>query len=136
MDCVKRVRPAPAIMGASAVLVLAGCLWMTALSVASAEPHHVGMKNKSFTPERVTIKAGDTVEWINDDQDVHLVVSGKDLQDPNLAKPLDSGTLLPGQRYLFTFTKPGTYPYMCVIHWSLQSITGAGGMMGEVVVEP
>jgi plastocyanin len=64
------------------------------------------------------------------------VISGESLEDPNKGKPLDSGTLLPGQRYTFRFTKPGRYPYMCVIHWSLQSITGKGGMLGEVVVEP
>jgi plastocyanin len=94
------------------------------------------MKDRVFTPVTVTIKVGDTIEWINDDQDVHLVVSGKDLQDPSLGKPLDSGTLLPNQHFKFTFEKPGRYPYMCVIHWSLQSITGAGGMVGEVIVEP
>lgn len=111
-------------------------LWVSVSAPALAEPHHVFMKNRTFTPETLTIKAGESVEWNNDDQDVHLVISGKDLQDPNIGKPLDSGTLLPGQYFIFTFTKPGRYPYMCVIHWSLQSITGKGGMLGEVVVEP
>jgi plastocyanin len=96
----------------------------------------ISMKNRQFSPDTVTVKVGDSVVWINDDEDVHQVISGKDLSDPSLGKPLDSGTLLPGQRLTFTFTKPGTYPYMCVIHWSLQSITGKGGMLGEVVVEP
>lgn len=105
-------------------------------SPAWGEPHHVGMQHRTFTPETLTIKVGETVEWLNDDQDVHQVISGQDLQDPNLGKPLDAGTLLPGQRFKYTFTKPGRYPYMCVIHWSLQSITGKGGMLGEVVVEP
>jgi len=105
-------------------------------SPAWGETYKVSMKNRTFTPETLTIKVGETVEWINDDEDVHQVISGKDLQDPSLAKPLDGGTLLPGQHYLFKFEKPGKYPYMCVIHWSLQSITGKGGMIGEVVVEP
>ena len=105
-------------------------------SPAWGETYKVSMKNRMFTPETLTIKAGETVEWINDDEDVHQVISGKDLSDPSLAKPLDGGTLLPGQYYIFKFEKPGKYPYMCVIHWSLQSITGKGGMIGEVVVEP
>lgn len=114
-----------------------GCLlWVLASSPASAEPHHVGMQNRTFTPEALTIKVGDTVDWVNNDTDVHIVVSGKDLADPNVGKPLDSGTMLPNQHYKYTFTKPGRYPYMCVIHWSLQSITGKSGMLGEVVVEP
>lgn len=114
-----------------------GCLlWVLASSPASAELRHVSMKNRTFTPDTMTIKAGETIEWFNDDQDVHLVISGESLDDPNKGKPLDSGTLLPGQHYSFRFTKPGRYPYMCVIHWSLQSITGKGGMVGEIVVEP
>jgi plastocyanin len=109
--------------------------WLVA-GPALAETIKVSMKDRQFTPDVLKVKVGDTVEWINDDQDVHQVISGKDLQDPNLAKPLDGGTLLPGQYYMFKFEKPGTYPYMCVIHWSLQSITGKGGMLGEVIVEP
>lgn len=105
-------------------------------SPAWGETYKVSMKNRSFTPDTLTIKPGETVEWFNDDQDIHLVVSGKDLQDPSLGKPLDSGTMLPGQYFIYSFTKPGRYPYMCVIHGSLQSITGKGGMVGEVVVEP
>lgn len=105
-------------------------------ALASAEKIVVTMKDRQFEPYEVKVKAGDTVEWFNNDQDVHQVISGKDLQDPSLGKPLDSGTMLPGQRYSLTFANPGRYPYMCVIHWSLQSITGRGGMTGEVIVEP
>src|SRR3989338_3544007 len=75
-------------------------------SPAWGETYKVSMKNRMFTPETLTIKAGETVEWINDDEDVHQVISGKDLQDPSLAKPLDGGTLLPGQYYIFKFEKP------------------------------
>jgi plastocyanin len=118
-------------MGAGSLLVVA-----LVAGTAGAEMITVSMKDRVFSPDTLTVKVGDTVEWFNDDQDVHQVISGKDLQDPNLSKPLDAGTLLPGQRFKYTFTKPGRYPYMCVIHWSLQSITGKGGMLGEVVVEP
>ncbi len=120
---------------AAAVLAMSALSWLAA-GPAPAEMIKVSMKDRQFTPDTLKIKVGDVVEWINDDQDVHQVISGKDLNDPNLAKPLDGGTLLPGQHYLFKFEKPGTYPYMCVIHWSLQSISGKGGMLGEVVVEP
>ena len=118
------------------VIVLAAVLLGFAATAGAAEKLVVSMKDRQFTPDVLKVKVGDTVEWLNDDQDVHQVISGKDLQDPNLAKPLDGGTLLPGQHYVFKFEKPGTYPYMCVIHWSLQSITGKGGMIGEVIVEP
>lgn len=118
------------------VIVLAAALLWCLAAPAAAETRVVTMKDRQFAPDELKLKVGDTVEWFNNDQDVHQVISGKDLQDPSLGKPLDSGTMLPGQRYTITFSKPGTYPYMCVIHWSLQSITGKGGMMGEVIVEP
>jgi plastocyanin len=122
-------------------VALAGAMAIFLLVAYAAERSEAGtvkvsMKDRQFTPDVLKVKVGDTVEWINDDQDVHQVISGKDLSDPNLAKPLDGGTLLPGQYYLYKFEKPGTYPYMCVIHWSLQSISGKGGMLGEVIVEP
>lgn len=118
------------------VIVLAAALLWVSAAPAAAETIKVSMKDRQFTPDALKVKVGDTVEWINDDQDVHQVISGKDLQDPSLAKPLDGGSLLPGQHYAFKFEKPGTYPYMCIIHWSLQSISGRGGMLGEVIVEP
>jgi plastocyanin len=117
------------------LLLMALVLCGTA-GLAMAERPKISMKNREFAPETITVKVGESVEWLNDDQDVHQVISGKDLQDPNLGKPLDSGTLLPGQYFIFSFDKPGRYPYMCVIHWSLQSISGKGGMLGEVIVEP
>jgi plastocyanin len=122
-------------------VALAGAMAIFLLVAYAAERSEAGtvkvsMKDRQFTPDVLKVKVGDTVEWINDDQDVHQVISGKDLSDPNLAKPLDGGTLLPGQYYLYKFETPGTYPYMCVIHWSLQSISGKGGMLGEVIVEP
>jgi plastocyanin len=118
------------------VIMLAVMTLCVPAAPAVSETIVLTMKDRQFRPDEVKIKTGDTIEWFNDDQDVHQVISGKDLQDPSLGKPLDSGTLLPGQRYAATFSKPGTYPYMCVIHWSLQSITGKGGMVGEVIVEP
>jgi len=117
------------------MLLTALVLWGSA-GTALAERPKISMKNREFSPETITIKVGESVEWLNDDQDVHQVISGNNLQDPNLGKPLDSGTLLPGQYFIFSFDKPGRYPYMCVIHWSLQSISGKGGMLGEVIVEP
>ena len=125
----------PIRLGGVSLLVIAAIVWLVA-GTAAAETVKISMKNRQFSPATLTVKVGSSIEWLNDDQDIHLVISGKDLQDPNLGKPLDSGTLLPGQYFIFTFTKPGKYPYMCVIHWSLESVTGKGGMVGEVIVEP
>jgi plastocyanin len=115
---------------------VAAVMIISSMAAAEAGQVTISMKDRQFTPDSITVKVGETIEWLNDDQDVHQVISGSGLQDANLGKPLDSGTLLPGQRFTYTFSKPGHYPYMCVIHWSLQSISGKGGMLGEVIVQP
>lgn len=116
--------------------LVAAVMIISSMAAAEAGQVTISMKDRQFTPDSITVKVGETIEWLNDDQDVHQVISGSGLQDANLGKPLDSGTLLPGQRFTYTFSKPGHYPYMCVIHWSLQSISGKGGMLGEVIVQP
>ncbi len=61
-----------------------------------------------------TVKAGTTITFINDDNDhAHTVVSGT-RQAPT--KDFYSGLLQPGQRWQYTFTTPGVYPYFCSLH--------------------
>lgn len=85
-----------------------------------------------FTPKTVTIKVGTTVTWINKDTMVHDAASGKVengqvVLDGYFKSPL----LKPGQKWSFTFDKPGTYPYVCTVPGHAQ-----GGMVGEIVVTP
>jgi plastocyanin len=87
-----------------------------------------------FLPEKVTIKAGQTIEWINNAQTLHsvdadpsMVQDPKDVVLPAGAKPFDSGFMGPGAKYDYTFTTPGTYKYTCVPHEK-------DGMKGEVQV--
>lgn len=108
-------------------------------SVGWAETVTVSMKDRAFTPEQVIVKVGDTVRWVNDDTEVHQVISGKTPFDPYLGYPMNSGVLLWNTAYAFTFTTPGSYRYMCVIHRALVEHVGTQGMVGlgmvgEVVV--
>jgi plastocyanin len=108
-------------------------LWLAG-SVAAAETVTVSMKDRVFHPDHVNVSVGDTVQWINDDTELHQVISGRSLSDRNLGAVMNSGTLLWNQGYRFTFTKAGVYPYMCVIHRSLNEAQGELGMVGEIVV--
>jgi plastocyanin len=75
-------------------------------------------KDKSFDPNPIEIKAGDSVTWTNDDNEVHTVTSGS--QDAsNMGKEFDSGTLASGQSFTHKFDKPGTYEYFCSFHESM-----------------
>jgi P-type Cu+ transporter len=61
-----------------------------------------------------TVKAGTTITFINDDNDhAHNIVSGT-RQAPT--KDFYSGLLQPDQRWSYTFTTPGVYPYFCSLH--------------------
>lgn len=103
-------------------------------SAVWAETITVSMKGRDFHPGRIEVEVGDTVQWINDDTELHQVISGKSPFDREMGVPLNSGTLMWDQRYAFTFRKPGAYPYMCVIHRTLSDRTGELGMVGEIVV--
>lgn len=103
-------------------------------SPAQAETVTISTKDRSFTPQIVTVKVGDTVQWVNDDTELHQVISGRTSYDRDLGHPMNSGVLMWNAQYAFTFTKPGSYLYMCVIHRALDEQPGARGMVGEVIV--
>ena len=68
----------------------------------------VSLKNLAFNPKEITIKAGTTVVWTNNDSVDHNVTSDTGL--------FNSGTLAPGDTFKFTFDQAGTYPYSCSFH--------------------
>jgi plastocyanin len=80
----------------------------------------VKIDNFSFGPAALTVVAGTTVTWINRDDIPHTVVS---TDDP---KTFKSKVLDTDEKFSFTFSKAGTYPYFCSIHPK---------MTGKVVVQ-
>ena len=88
-------------------LVLAG---LTVAASAQSKPdlREVSIDNFSFGPTELTVMAGDTVTWTNRDDIPHTVVSTD--------KVFKSKVLDTDEKFSFTFTTPGTYPYFCSIH--------------------
>ena len=70
----------------------------------------VAIRNFAFSPATITVRAGRTVTWTNNDQDAHVVVA------TTPGSPFHSPTLNTGASYRFTFTTPGRYNYLCTIH--------------------
>ena len=70
----------------------------------------VAIKNFAFAPANLTVKPGTTVTWTNQDTDAHTVTSH------NAGGPLRSTALGTGKSYSYTFTKAGSYAYLCTIH--------------------
>lgn len=68
----------------------------------------VHIKMFKFTPAALTVKAGTTVTFINDDTDAHTVTA--------VDKTFDSGGLDTNDKWTHTFAKAGTYSYFCAVH--------------------
>ena len=73
-----------------------------------------------FTPAFVSIKPGDTVEWIWD-ADAHSTTSGT---PGNASGFWNSGVLNDGAIFTHVFSDPGTFPYYCSVHGSCCGMTG------------
>jgi plastocyanin len=85
---------------------------------AQAATAEVKIDNFSFGPATLTVAVGTTVTWVNHDDIPHNVVSTDDLFK---SKVMDTD-----EKFSFTFTKAGTFPYFCGIHPK---------MTGKVVVQ-
>jgi plastocyanin len=122
----RNMRRSVSIAGLAAALVLGTLGFGTGQKsyVASAQEKMPAMEvkidNFSFGPVTLTVPVGTTVTWINRDDIPHTVVSTDD------SKTFKSKVLDTDEKFSFTFTKAGTYPYFCSIHPK---------MTGKVIVQ-
>jgi plastocyanin len=98
-------------LGAMAGLVFAA-------SIAQAATVEVKIDNFVFNPQTITVKAGDTVTWINHDDIPHTATSKTGVFR---SKALDTD-----DKFSFTFATPGSFAYFCALH---------PHMTGSIVVE-
>ncbi|GAB0106919.1 hypothetical protein JMUB6875_59090 [Nocardia sp. JMUB6875] len=80
----------------------------SAPAAAPAGPNAVTIDNFAFGPSSLSVKLGATVTWTNHDEEPHTVVA----DDGSFRSP----TLGNNATYTFTFTKAGTFAYVCSIH--------------------
>lgn len=103
--------------------ILARGAMVLSVAVAMAGPVYaadieVKIDNFTFNPQQVTVKAGDTVTWVNHDDIPHTATSKTGVFK---SKALDTD-----DKFSFTFTTPGTFAYFCALH---------PHMPGSIVVE-
>lgn len=88
-----------------------------------------------FSPVEFKVKAGQPVKWIYSDasSQPHNVQAddGSFNSHPGCAQEQSKCMPGAGKDFTFTFARPGTYAYFCVIHGT----AGGVGMSGKVVVE-
>jgi plastocyanin len=70
----------------------------------------VQIVNFEFQPQKLTVKAGTTVTWTNEDTAIHAI---KDTSP--LATPVSSD-MAQGDTFSITYDRPGSYSYICGIH--------------------
>jgi plastocyanin len=104
-------------------LALGAIAGLVAAFIAAASPAHaatidVKIDNFTFNPQQITVKAGDTVSWVNHDDIPHTVTS-KTMAFRSKAMDTDD-------TFSFTFATPGIFPYFCALH---------PHMTGTIVVE-
>jgi plastocyanin len=125
------IHPRPARLRAGALFI--GLLATAGLAVAACGATGTGVdaspaatstvdlpKSYKFAPVAISVAAGTTVTWTNDDNFTHSV----QFKDGGL--PTDPLVMQPGQHQAFTFSTPGTYHYQCSFH--------PQNMQGTVVV--
>ena len=89
-----------------------------AKSEDKASPLEVRVDNFTFGPATLTVPVNSTVTWVNKDDLPHVIASDDGVFK---SKALDTD-----DKYSYTFTKAGTYPYYCSIHPK---------MVGKIVVQ-
>jgi plastocyanin len=101
-----------------AMILLAASFSVTANAQPPAATAGVKIDNFVFGPQTLTVAVGTTVTWTNSDDIPHTSVSTEGVFK---SKVLDTD-----EKFSYTFTKAGTYPYYCTIHPK---------MTGKVVVQ-
>jgi plastocyanin len=70
----------------------------------------------AFRPSELTVPAGTTVRWVNNDAVFHTVTSTNSLERKRPNGLLDRSVFARGQAVQYRFTRPGTYHYYCRPH--------------------
>ena len=95
----------------AAVLATSACMMATVATVtraATPPTAAVSIDNFTFKAPTLTVKPGTTVSWTNGDDIPHTVVAS---DGSFKSKVLDTG-----DRFSFTFAKPGRFGYFCSLH--------------------
>ncbi|HEY1505350.1 MAG TPA: cupredoxin family copper-binding protein [Stellaceae bacterium] len=94
------------------MLRLAGSLAALSLAVMAAAPAsaatiEVTIKQLVFSPAQISVKTGDTIEWVNQDFVAHTATA----RDKSFDVPIPANG-----KGSFTVTTAGSFDYYCKLH--------------------
>jgi plastocyanin len=91
--------------------------------VHAAASSGVTIKNFAFNPASTTVHVGDTITWTNQDSAPHSATASDG--------SFDTGILQKGKSGSHTFTKAGSFAYICSVHPSMKAtVTVAAASSG------
>ena len=99
--------------------ILAHAGEMKEMDTTSSRQNRIEIKDFSFSPQTLPVKPGETVTWINRDEEPHTVVSVEKKFKKSTALDTD-------QEFTIIAGAPGIYTYFCSVHPK---------MTGTIVVE-
>jgi plastocyanin len=105
-------------VAAWAAAIVISCALLATPLIALAATSAVNIQGFAFSPTPITVHVGDRVTWTNRDAVAHTTTSD--------TGAWNSGSLVTGGSFSFTFTSAGTFAYHCAIHTA---------MTGTVVVQ-
>src|SRR4051794_13348669 len=85
----------------------------------AATPTIIVIKDFAFGPSSMTVEAGTTVTWVNEDESPHTIA--------DKGKAFRSAALDTNDRFSYTFMQPGEFTYYCTMHPM---------MVGKIIVKP
>jgi plastocyanin len=98
--------------GLALAIVLPGLLSCSGPGTAAVarQPvaHTITIEAVAFSPQELTVKAGDSIVWVNKDPFPHTVTSR--------ASGFDSALMQPDQSWKLTTSAPGEMSYVCTLH--------------------
>ena len=101
----------------SAVLLSAGLVAGAGVAADKPQATHaatVKMTQEAFVPAQITVDAGTSITWINNDTVPHSVTA----QDGKF----DSGPIQPGKQFQWTAQAAGEINYHCIFHPSMTAV--------------
>jgi len=75
-----------------------------------ASEARVMIEDFKFEPEKLNVRPGTKVTWVNKDDEPHSATSSEK------PKRFDSGVLDSEKSFSFTFTESGSFAYFCKLH--------------------
>lgn len=91
-------------------------LTLAATLAHAGQEHAVSQKGKSFTVQKLKVKVGDAVKFVNEDPFSHNVFS------LSATKSFDLGTYPQGGAKSVTFDKAGAVEVECAIHPDMRMV--------------